>query len=262
MARFASFLLLAATSLPLTAAADGPLFMKDLVPEGMEFPATFGVGITGVTVEQDYNIESLVFTAAALPPGTTVGGVDIDSQTESLTLKFDAWVLPFLNMHVVYGNLYGHTDVDFSGNTLGIPLSTLRIPTDGSTLGWGGTLAFGNETWFGSVSATWSSTDLDPTSVSTGSVDSLAVFPKFGRHFSAGSVWLGGFYLDVEEQHVGSIDLPVVGTTVFDARLAQADSFGFTVGANLHIMHNQEAMIEFGIGNGRTYGNISLTLRF
>jgi hypothetical protein len=262
MARIASFLLLAATTLPLTAAADGPLFMKDYVPEGMEFPATFGIGLTGVQVEQDYTIDSLVFTAAALPPGTTVGGVAIDSQTESLTMKFDAWVLPFLNMHVVYGNLYGHTDVDFSNNTLGIPLSTLRIPTDGRTLGWGGTLAFGNERWFGSLSATWTDTDLDATAVSTGSVESLSVFPKFGRNFSAGQVWLGGFYLDVDERHTGSIVLPVVGNTVFDAGLSQANSFVYTAGVNLHVMHGQEVMIEFGVGEGRTYGNISITLRF
>ena len=262
MLRIASCLLLAATALPLTAAAGGPIFMADQVPEGMEFPATYGVGVTAVLVDQNYSIDSLVFTAAALPPGTTVSGVGIDSHSESMTLKLDAWVLPFLNLHLVYGTLSGYTDVDFANNSLGIPLSTLRIPNDGNTLGYGGTLAFGNGRWFGSVTATWSNTDLDPTTVSTGSVDSLAVFPKFGRVFKAGAVWVGGFYLDVDERHVGNIVLPVVGAATFDIHLAQERSFSYTVGADLQLMHNVDAVIEFGFGAGREYANLGLTYRF
>jgi hypothetical protein len=262
MPRIASFLLLAATALPLTVAADGPLFMKDLVPEGMDFPATFGVGLTGVFVDQDYTIDSLTFTAAALPPGTTVSGVQVDSFSESKTLKFDAWVLPFLNLHLVYGTLNGHTDVDFANNSLGIPLSTLRIQTDGTTFGYGGTVVFGNADWFGSISATWADTSLDDTSFSTGSVDTLSVFPKFGRNFSAGSVWIGGYYLDVDERHSGTITLPVVGAADFDVSLVQRNSFVYTAGFNLHLMHNSEAMLEFAFGDGRKYANLSFTMRF
>ena len=75
MLRIASLLLLAATALPMSVAADGPIFMKDQVPDGIDFPATFGVGVTGVLIDQDYSIDSLDFTAALLPPGTTVDGV-------------------------------------------------------------------------------------------------------------------------------------------------------------------------------------------
>ena len=69
-------------------------------------------------------------------------------------------------------------------------------------------------------------------------------------------------HLDVDERHTGSIVLPVVGAADFDIQLEQERSFGYTMGANLHLMHNMEAAIEVGFGAGREYANLTMTMRF
>jgi hypothetical protein len=42
----------------------------------------------------------------------------------------------------------------------------------------------------------------------------------------------------------------------------QRNSFVYTAGFNLHLMHNSEAMLEFAFGDGRKYANLSFTMRF
>lgn len=262
MSRTATTLLLAATLMPLSAAADGPLFMKDRVPEGTEFPSTFGVGINAVIIDQDYVIDSLSFSAPTLPPGTTVTGVNIDNKTDSMTLKFDAWVLPFLNLHVMYGDIHGRTDVGFQNNSLGLPLSPLRIPLDGSTTGIGGTFVYGTDSWFTSVSATWNETDLDSSALGTSDISSLAVNPKFGINFTGGNIWVGGLYLDIDEQHTGTFSLPLVGPTDYDITLKQSDSFSYTAGARINVHHDTWANLEFAFGGGREYALLNFEIRF
>ena len=49
---------------------------------------------------------------------------------------------------------------------------------------------------------------------------------------------------------------------MFDIQLEQERSFGYTMGAQLQLMHNMEAAIEFGFGAGREYANLTMTMRF
>ncbi len=265
--RFRFFLALAVLVLPLSAQADA-LFGNDMAGD-RNLPRTWGIGIDYFSMDQPYQIDSLSFFPPVLPI-TDPSLLDVNNEIDHIDLKIDVWVLPFLNLFGIYGQIDGDTTIDLS--SLGLPLppdvQTLRIGYDGDVYGGGAVLAFGGDKWFGSVTATFTDTSIGGDFNS--SVEATTIQPRIGLRFGDHTeVWIGGYIIDAEEKHSGTIivDLgPFIPPGVpfpleFDVDFSQAEDFNFSVGMHMMLTDAWETTIEVGGGDRRTV-LANLTYRF
>jgi len=247
---------------PAFAAAQSALpFGRDWA-EGHELPRPYGVGVDFFSMHQDYGIESLSFVL----PGVSLDDpsvIGVKNRAWNTDVKFDAWLLPFLNVFAVAGHIEGDTDVDLRAVSIpGAPagfLGQLPISYDGSMLGGGLTLAYGTENWFASLTGSWTHSDLSGDFDS--SVRAQTWQPRIGLVRGDWNFWVGGFYLDATEKHAGTINLPGVGNVPFAVELASKDKFNPTAGVHYNMGRSAEISVEFG-GGSRTMTLANFTWRF
>lgn len=259
--KFSKVLAVLILTLPVLCQADA-LFGNDMAG-GRELPPTFGIGIDYFKMEQPYQFDSLSFSPPVLPIADP-NIIGVKSEIKNVDLKFDVWVFPFLNAFAIYGNIDGQTEVDLSD--VGLPIPPLNINYDGNVYGGGLTLAVGGDRWFASVTSTF--TDADVSGDFKSSVKATTIQPRVGvRIGDRAEVWIGGYFIDAEESHSGSIELdlgPGFGGVIpldFDVDLSQQEDFNVSVGAHMMLSDAWEATIEVGDGDRSTLlGN--LTYRF
>lgn len=254
---------LLAVLLPLSSSADSSLpFLKDRVGD-RELPRPWGLGIDFYTMEQDYDIESLQFVL----PGVSVGDpsdIAVSNEVQHFDLKGDVWLFPFLNVFGVVGRMSTDTLVDFStadiqGLPPGVQLGKLPVSFDGTVYGGGFTLAYGGESWFTSLTGVYTKTstngDLDS------SVTSTAFQPRVGLLRSNWRFWVGAMYLETDEKHSGTFELPFLGNVPFAIELVSKDHWNYTTGAGYKFNDRADMSFEVGFGN-RTHTLFNFNARF
>lgn len=264
-----------ALSLPIAAQADA-LFGNDMAGD-RQLPRTWGIGIDYFGMRQPYQIDSLslvgtldmpgppvpVDLGAALVPDPSL--LDINNEIDHHDIKIDVWVLPFLNVFGIYGQIDGDTQIDLRALNLPLPPETnsLTFSYDGDVYGGGVVLAFGGDKWFGSLTGTFSDTSLGGSFKS--SVSATTIQPRLGLRFGEHTeIWLGGYFLDAEEKHSGTVDLDlgVVGgmlpvpintqDVAFDVDLSQEEDFNASIGMHMMLSDAWETTVEVGAGDRRT----------
>lgn len=254
--------------LPWSAHADA-LFGNELAGD-RKLPRTWGIGIDYFDMSQPYKLDSLSLDLpplAALIPDPSI--LPINNEIEHVDVKFDVWLTPFLNAFLIYGQVDGRTLIDLS--VLGLPLppetNALRVNYDGDVYGGGIVLAVGGDRWFASLTGTITETSLDGDFSS--SVETTAIQPRVGLRFSDHTeIWIGGYRIDTEERHSGSISLnlgpfvPIPADNVaFAVDLSQDEDFNFSFGAHMMMSDAWEATVEVGAGD-RTTVLANITRRF
>ncbi len=247
--------------LPLSSSADSALpFMKDLVGDA-ELPRPWGISVDFYTMDQDYDIEALQFVL----PGISLGDpsqLNVTNEVMHLDIQADVWLLPFLNVFGIVGKVDTDTLVDFSQvDIAGLPFDLGKLPVsfDGTVYGLGFTLVYGTENWFASTTTTFTETstsgDLDST------VDSVSIQPRIGLIRNGWRLWVGSMYLDVDEQHSGTFELPVIGSVPFAVDLITRDNWNYTVGVG-HVFNDRANLsLELGFGN-REHTLFNFNVRF
>jgi len=256
-------ILLLVALIPLSVSAESGLpFMKDLAGDA-ELPRPWGIGFDFFTMDQDYSIKNLEFAL----PGVSVGDpseIAVTNDVQHLDLKFDAWVLPFMNVFGIVGRVDIDTVVDFStADIMGLPpgvnLGNLPVSFDGTVFGGGFTLAYGTDRWFTSVTTTWTKTntsgDLDST------VKSTSVQPRIGLLRGSWVFWGGAMYLDTDEKHSGIFELPFIGGVPFEVELVTKDNWNYTAGAGYEFSDRANLSFEVGFGE-RTHTLFNFNYRF
>lgn len=265
--------MMAALLMPFAAHADA-LFGNSMAGD-RELPRTWGIGIDYFEMSQPYQIDSLVLTdtfdTPAGPMDFDLGGLlapdpsilNIDNDVRYNDIKLDVWVFPFLNVFGVYGRIDGDTHIDL--RPLGLPLppqtNSLNVVYDGDVYGGGIVLAVGGDKWFASVTGTFTDTNLGGDFDS--SVEATTIQPRIGLRFGGHTeVWIGGYFLDAEEKHSGTIDLdlgvlggllPVDGQDAnFAVDLSQQEDFNFSLGTHMMFSDAWEATVEVGAGDRQT----------
>jgi len=274
--KFRVLAITAVLALPFTAQADA-LFGNDMAGD-RKLPRTWGIGVDYFEMSQPYQIDSLslfdgpVDLGALLVPDPSI--LPIDNEVRHHDVKIDVWVLPFLNVFGIYGQIDGDTRINLG--VLGLPLppetNSLAISYDGDVFGGGVTLAFGGDSWFGSVTATVTDTSLGGDIKS--SVSATTIQPRLGLRFGDHTeIWVGGYILDAEEKHSGTIDLdlgllgsmlppPIDGQDVaFEVDLSQSEDFNPSIGMHMMMSDAWEATVEVGAGDRRTV-LANITYRF
>ena len=250
---------------PLTLIADdnsGPLFMKDMLGD-REFFEPWGIGFDFYTMDQEYRIKALQFDL----PGVVLpdpSQLQIENDIQHLDLKLDVWLTPFLNVFALLGHVDADTIVDFSNapiTGLPIPISKLPIAYDGTVYGGGVNLVFGSEDWFGALNTTYTDTDLGGDF--TSSVTSLAIQPRLGLVRDKWQFYVGGMYLDTEEDHAGTILLPIPGVppVPFSVELEGAEKWNYAVGVAHTFSPKAHLLLEIGFGD-RDHTLFNFTYRF
>jgi hypothetical protein len=240
----------------------GPLFMKDLVGD-REFFAPWGIGLDFYTMEQDYDIAALDFQLPGLPSIDT-DAVKVSNDVQHYDLKLDVWLTPFINVFGILGRVDADTLVDLSSVTLPgapVPLGVLPVSYDGTVYGLGLNLVYGTENWFVALNNTWTDTDLGGEF--TSSVETFTSQPRIGLIRNKWMVWVGGMYLDTDERHQGTIQLPVPGLPPipFDVSLETQDRWNYAVGIGHVFGPKAHISLELGFGD-REHTLFNFTYRF
>ena len=212
----------------------------------IEIPNKLGFGLTVYNQTQPYQIKSLELGIPGTD-GLDLADLPVDNDTTSFHLRIDYWLLPFLNVYGLFGQIESTTRVDLQGFDLGLPiaLNDLRIDIEGTVYGVGLVLAVGGKNWFAAVAYDYTNTDLD---VATSTVEAQIVTPKIGLHFDGGAVWIGAMYQDVEEVHEGVYQLPVIGDVPFKVVLEGKDKWNYVIGGTAGLTKHLVLIVEGGFG--------------
>jgi hypothetical protein len=228
-------------------------------PRGVQLPAPWGLGLALYAQDQDYDIGSLSVGIPGFDPALAAG-LEVENETRSYHLRADRWVVPFLNVFLLLGQVDGKTDVALSGLDLGVPLTDLRIDYDGWMYGGGVSIAGGWDRYFAVVTANYTKTDLDLTD---SKVKAWVVTPKLGMHFDRTAVWIGAMYQDAQEEHRGQVEIPFFGTVPFQVLLEEKEPWNLQAGFTTGLGRNGDwnLTVEGGFGD-RTSVLVQLERRF
>ncbi|MCP4902729.1 MAG: hypothetical protein GY906_37685 [bacterium] len=191
-------------------------------------PAPWGLGLTIYDQRQPYRIDQLEFQLTGLSL-LSLEDLEVDSRTTTYHLKFDYWVLPFLNVYVLGGQVEGSTTVKLNDTELGlpVPLSNIRVKYDGWVYGIGATLAAGWDNYFVTLTYDLNETDL---STSDSTVRAEVITPRFGYQNKGTAVYFGGMHQKAEEEHTGSADVTFFGEVPFKVSLREKEAWNYLVG--------------------------------
>lgn len=213
---------------------------------GIELPNPVGLGVTFYSQNQPYETESM----AVQYPGVDQGllqNLNIENETTTFHLRLDYWVLPFLNVFGLGGNIDSSTRIELSQVELGLPitLDDLIVNLDGTMFGLGGVLAFGGKKWFGTVAYQLTETNLKE---SDSAVSAWVLTPKVGRRFNGGAGWIGGMYQQAQEEHNGIFDMPGIGDIPYEVKLREQQPWNVVAGATYGITRHWIVTAQAGFG--------------
>lgn len=167
-----------------------PLFRKRAIEKGIFLPWPYGLSVVATRFSEQLELDSL---SIKLANGTVIDGGTFSSLVEprdldvnNYSLRFDAWVFPFLNL---YG-IAGKTAVDLNLDLLNQPTTT--FPDRRNSFGGGAILAGGIGVFFGMIDLRYSQTDV---SLSTDGAKTYTTLiragwnGKLGR--ANGAIWGG-----------------------------------------------------------------------
>ena len=241
-----------------------PFLAQKVIDEGYDLPLPYGIGLTFVNVNQEMLLKDLEvgINGREEEPFEFVAFDNASAQNNSLQLKIDAWLFPFMNVFGLLGKIDGsapmdilldgndaldHLDTDCSSlppNALCPVLQdkTVTLPIDapfsGNTYGIGTILAGGWNNWFIAIPISFTYADMDGTNTEG---YAITVTPRGGKTFNMDrygniSLFGGGNYLDADLTVSGQVSTPE-GQLVIDYTLDQKnkDEWNIVVGGNWDI---------------------------
>jgi hypothetical protein len=239
---------------PGAAAAAAPQhalpLLQDRIPEAYRehVPLPFGVS---------FNYFRLSETLALRDPVLAMGGYQVPSQaiqakslkalTDSYTVRFDAWILPFLDVYGTATHFTGEAS-DIQASVIGsAPVIPSSLDYEGNGVGTGFTAAFGYRAFFASYdySFHWQFMKL-PSSTVKVAVQGPRVGLQFKPWGFEGNVYAGAMKESVHGRQVGTLTVENVGSVDFDIVATAEHAWNPTVGAELGITRHIRASVEAG----------------
>jgi len=271
-----------------------PFMAQDVIDLGFDLPKPYGISIIPNRVRQELVLEDLSIRIDG-GESISIDFVDFESPTidnKNVQLKFDAWVLPFLNVYVTYGKMEGEGEIplsidagDFLGN-IGVDCDAPVAPPickqtinavvepvyEGQNISLGINLAMGWRQFFLALPLTYTWSDVD---IIENTVESIFISPRVGvtQQFEAWgrlAYYVGANWLQADIDIVGSINLDEVGIpgisgdTRIDYVISQSnkDRWNYLIGLNWDINDSWSLQGEIGTGGSRDNAIGSLTYRF
>ena len=259
-----------------------PIWAQEAIDLGHELPKPYGFTFNYMTMEQPLVVDSVSFSGlGGLDDMLSITGSEALQDSETITFRADAWVLPFLNLYGVLGHTKGSSvanvqlEADWSsisppGVCIIAPCQATSKPFDfelnfkGTTYGVGGTLVGGIGNWFALLDVNYTNTNLD---ILDGEISSIVVSPRAGYRTSYEQhdiqVWVGAMYQNVEQTFSGylrDIGIPL-GNAKFEVNQHLEDKWNGLLGGQVGITKNIDLLMELGFGT-RTSFMMGLGYRF
>jgi len=244
-----------------------PLLGKQARERGYDLPPPFGVGLA-VGYLQRKGVVKSVKVALNENPFQEVQALGFRPNSEVFTLmtRFDAWILPFVNIYGLVGYTWNVTDTKVTFQTPGgAPgtLTTISTELEGPTYGGGVTVAGGVGDLFVTLDWNYVYVDLGGLDSSfSGSLISTRIGWNFKVRDAGVRVWTGATYWDTEREVEGSIPLP--GGDVVRFRVLQGPKQPWTalLGLNVDVGKAVSVVLEFQFNEYDFMSVVSISYRF
>jgi hypothetical protein len=256
-----------------------------------DLPLPLGIGVTVYDQEQDMKLKGNISLTAAtallqgLDPAaygalsgatsTVTATADrVESEVETKLVKVDAWILPFLNVYAIFGEVEGDNKVvnaaminpTSAAATAVVQSAFGNVTYDGDIHGFGAVLAYSKDRWWGTLDYSYTEADL---SISSSEIKTYTLSPRIGTigEFGdfKGAFWVGGMHQDVDERQTGSVTATIPGlgsqTISYDVQQEAEEEWNWLVGGSLDLSEQLNLAIEAGFGD-REQVMGSLTFRF
>jgi hypothetical protein len=233
-----------------------PFMAEEAIQRGHELPLPYG-GALVLTVLDDRRIDvSDVRIGLRNSPQSVSQFVDLGSTSEvfNANAKFDAWLLPFMNVYALVGYVHNtsttqaHIAVPLPGPIPGTREYDKVVETEleGMIGGIGMTLAGGYQNFYLVLDMNYVQTDLGfddefqalIASVRTGWNGRLGELPL--------QIWAGVGNWDTAATAKGHVDLEGIGRLVFEADQEPHTPWIYDVGANIEFSKSFQLFVDVG----------------
>ena len=267
-----------------------PFLGQKVIDLGFDLPNPYGAGIIGVTIRQDLELTDLAIGVNG-PVDTDIDFVDFGTpsvENNTVQVRADAWLLPFLNAFVTLGKFTGDANIplSFEGSDLfpalcsATPNSPVCVRTysttakpsySGKNVALGINLAMGWDRFFVTLPATYAWTDVD---IIPQTVTATNISPRLGMTGDMGdrgtvAVFLGASYLDAEVLIADDVVLETPGgpngdvtSLAYQIRQRNKDKWNYLIGFNWEMNRNWSVIVEAGFGGSRENVIAGATYRF
>ena len=276
-----------------------PLRAQSVIDLGYDLPRPFGISIIPVMMRQDMSLTDLDISINN-GPVSSIDFVDFatpSAESNTLQVKLDAWLFPFMNIFGSFGWIEGGANVPviFKGDDFldaiglgarcdGGPLQPeLCVRTiagvakpsyRGKSFTVGGTLATGWKKMFAVLPFSYTWTDLEGKD---DSVEAYNISPRLGvtsdiGNWGAMSTYIGASYLDstnvvtdtlvVDTSNSGVPELGDTATLDYKINQTNKNKWNYLIGFSWNISRAWSAQAEAGFGGTRSNFISSVTYRY
>jgi hypothetical protein len=217
-----------------------PFLGEEARKRGIELPKPFGFGVVYYHLDRSIEVSDVRIGRNGSPPTSVSQFAQLgsSSRVDNVNLKFDVWLLPFLNVYAIAGYIWNEssTTIDVTLPPLtsgGSPrMRRMTVPTEltGTVGGLGLTLAGGYGPFFfaGDVNAAQADLGFDNR------FHAVVTSIRAGWHGRAGPgpirVWINSTYWDTFAEATGTVADPDGGTLAFEVDQGPRYPWTFGVG--------------------------------
>ena len=237
-----------------------PFLAEEARKRGIELPQPFGIGLVYYHLDRAIEVTDVRIGREGAPPTSVSQFAQLgsDSRVDNANLKFDVWVLPFLNVYAIAGYIWNEstTVIDVTLPPL-LPNGTPRqrrmeVPTEltGTVGGLGLTLAGGYGPFFFAADVNGARADLGFDDRFKAVVTSLRAgwFGEVGARPLR--IWLNGTDWDTFAEATGTVSDPDDGSTLtFEVDQGPAHRRTFGLGAS----YSPNPAVELSLDSGTDF---------
>jgi len=251
-----------------------PILGKAACQQGYVLPRPFGISVGYMHQDQPFKVGDISVNGINIKdPGIAVVD-EVQNEESTVTMRFDAWILPFWNVYGILGKTKGEAVGPLQLSVQPIFPTLCSLPNSNCTLdttfkleyeadvtGFGTTVAGGYKDFFGMIDINRTKADLD---ISLTDAEATVISSRIGWNgklgFFTGVLWVGAMYQDISQV----LDLPI-GTG--DAQLIVSidqetkEPWNYLMGGQWDISRSFSVLAEFGFGK-RESQMLNLTYRF
>ncbi len=245
----------------------------EALARGYELPLPFGVGLilTGID-DREIDVTDVRLgiegSADSVSDYATLGS---SSTVFNGNLRFDTWLLPFLNVYAIVGYVHNESDTDIHV-TLAAPGplpgsveydTTVQTSLDGVVGGVGTTLAGGYKSFFAVLDYNYVRSDMGFDDDFTAQIVSLRTGWQGKVNGRGLQIWVGAGNWDTAATASGHVDLDDGRRLVFEADQRPHTNWIYDLGANYMLNKRWQLFVDVGADfNGGYVAVLGPTWRF
>lgn len=250
-----------------------PFMADEALARGYELPLPFGVGVilTGIDDREIDVTDVRLGIEGSADSVSDYAMLGSSSTVFNSNLRFDTWLLPFLNVYAIVGYVRNESDTDIHV-TLPAPGqlpgsveydTTVKTSLDGVVGGLGTTLAGGYKSFFAVLDYNYVRSDMGFDDDFTAQIVSLRAGWQGKVRGRGVQVWLGAGDWDTAATATGHVGLDDGRRLIFEADQRPHTNWIYDLGANIMLNKHWQLFVDVGADfNGGHVAILGPTWRF